>query len=202
MALQIVIGSGQTPAPPQPSLGVPVPTYRFATPSGDQFVQISDTSFVYQSTAPYPGWDKVKATILDLWTKVLPAVKPETVTKVGLRYINRIPKDEEHPHVGDWLSASAYIPPVLLASHRHFLLRLEASPGENELLLITVADQEAAADSAHGAIILDIDRIRSEPIAVEPKQVGDVLEKLHDEVWDVFWSSTTATLEAKLNARA
>ena len=200
MALQILIGSGSQPAQ-MPPPGVPAPTFRFATSAGDQFVQISDTSFVYQSTAAYPGWDVVKATILDLWVRMLPVIEPDGVTKVGLRYINRIAKDEQHPHIRDWLSASAYIPPVLLESRRHFLSRVEASPADNDLLLITVADQEPA-DSLHGAIIFDIDRICSDTIPVDPNVVGDVLERLHEAVWDVFWTSRTPALEQRLNARS
>ena len=199
MALQIVIGSGPQPAQMPPPPGVPAPTFRFATSAGDKFVQISDTSFVYQSIAAYPGWDTVKAAILDLWVRMLPVIKADLVTKVGLRYINRIAKDEKHPHIADWLSASAYIPPVLLESRRHFLSRVEASPGDNDLLLITVADQEPA-DTPHGAIIFDIDRICSAAIAVDQNVVGDVLERLHEEVWDVFWTSKAPALEQRLNA--
>jgi uncharacterized protein (TIGR04255 family) len=198
MALQIVIGPGPQPAQAPPPR-VTAPTFRFATSAGDQFVQISDTSFVYQSTASYPGWDIVKAAILDLWVRMLPVIKPDGVTKVGLRYINRIAKDEQHPHIRGWLSASAYIPPVLLASRRHFLSRVEASPSDNDLLLMTVADQEPT-DTPHGAIIFDIDRIYSDAIAVDQNVVGDLLERLHEEVWDVFWTSRTPALEQRLNA--
>jgi len=200
MAFQIVVGSGPQLAQ-MPPPGVPAPTFRFATAAGDQFIQISDTSFVYQSTAAYPGWDAVKAAILDLWVRMLPVVKPDGVTKVGLRYINRIARDKQHPYIGDWLSASAYIPPLLLASRRHFLSRVEASPGDNDLLLITVADQELA-DTPHGAVIFDIDRICSDAIAADPNVVGEVLERLHQEVWDVFWTSRTPALEQRLNAKS
>ena len=198
MAFQIVIESGPLPAQVPPP-GVPAPTFRFATSAGDRFVQISDSGFVYQTTAAYPGWDSVKASILDLWAKMLPVIKPDSVTKVGLRYINRIVKDEQHPHIQDWLSASEYIPPVLLKSRRHFLQRVEVSRN-NDLLLITVAHQELA-ETPRGAIIFDIDRICSDEIAVDQKVIGDVLERLHEEVWDVFWTSKTPALEQRLNAR-
>jgi uncharacterized protein (TIGR04255 family) len=193
MALQIVFDAGQHPAPPMPV--VPAPAFRFATAAGDKFVQISDTSLIYHSTAKYRGWETVKTSILDTWTKVLPAIKPESVTKIGLRYVNRIAKDAEHPYVGDWLQASDYIPKVLLESRRHFLSRVEASPGDNEVLLITVVNQEAA-DTPQGAIVFDIDRIHSEPVAGD--QLADVLETLHDQIWDVFWTSRTPALEEKL----
>jgi uncharacterized protein (TIGR04255 family) len=200
VALQIVIGSGPQPAQMPPPPGIPAPTFRFATSAGDQFVQVSDTNFIYQSTAAYPGWDTLKAAILDLWVRMMPVIKPDGVTKVGLRYINRIAKDEQHPHIGDWLRASAYIPPVLIESRRHFFSRAEASPGDNDLLLITVADQ-APAETPHGAIIFDIDRICSDAIAVDQNVVGNVLERLHEEVWDVFWTSRTHALEQRLSAR-
>lgn len=193
MALQIVFDAGQHPAPPMP--GVPAPAFRFATAAGDKFVQISDTSLIYHSTAKYRGWETVKTSILDTWTKVLPAIKPESVTKIGLRYVNRIAKDAEHPYVGHWLQASDYIPKVLLELRRHFLSRVEASPGDNEVLLITVVNQEAA-DTPQGAIVFDIDRIHSVPVAGD--QLADVLETLHDQIWDVFWTSRTPALEEKL----
>lgn len=89
-------------------------------------------------------------------------------------------------------------PPVLLKSRSHFLSRVEASPGDNDLLLITVADQRLA-DSPYGVIIFDIDRICSDPITVDRKAVGDLLEKLHGDVWDVFWGARTPALEQRLN---
>jgi uncharacterized protein (TIGR04255 family) len=134
---------------------------------------------------------------LGLWAKLLPIVKPEGVTKIGLRYINRIAKDERHPHIGDWLRASDYLPAVLLASRRHLFARIEASPGEDDLLLMTVADQ--ADVPPHGAVILDIDHIRAKAVAVDADEIGRVLEDLHEEIWSVFWTSRT---EDKLNAKA
>jgi uncharacterized protein (TIGR04255 family) len=199
VAFQIVVGDGRQPQPAPPPLGVPAPAFRFATAAGDRFVQISDVSFVHQTTAQYPGWSTIKSAILELWGRVLPAIQPDTVTKVGLRYVNRIAKDEAHPHLGDWLRPSDYIPAVLTRSHRHFLARIEAAPGDDDLLILTLANQQAAADTTpHGAIIFDIDRMRTRAMGTDPNDVGEVLELLHDDIWSAFWSSHSPALEEKL----
>ena len=199
VALQIIMGATQELQPPAPPpFGVPTAAFRFAATAGDRFVQISDVSFVHQTAAPYPGWSIIKASILELWEKVSPAIQPETVTKIGLRYVNRIAKDEAHPHLGDWLRASDYIPAALTRSRRHFLARVESSPGDNDLLLLTLAHQPSAETAPHGAIIFDIDRMRTTPVGIGPSEVGDVLELLHEDIWHVFWSSRAPALEEKL----
>ena len=61
MAVQIVIRDASQPQPQAaPGFAPPAPAFRFATTAGDRWVQISDVSFVYQTTAPYPGWASVK----------------------------------------------------------------------------------------------------------------------------------------------
>jgi uncharacterized protein (TIGR04255 family) len=201
VAFQVVVGDARQPPPPAPPLGVPAPAFRFATAAGDRFVQISDVSFVHQTRGSYPGWSTIKATILELWEKVLPAIRPNAVTKIGLRYINQIAKDETHPHLGDWLRASDYIPDALTRSRRHFSARFETSPGDDDLLVLTLVNQLPAETLQHGAIIFDIDRMRTGLVGNAPNDVGEVLEILHEDIWDVFWSSRTSALEEKLKRK-
>jgi uncharacterized protein (TIGR04255 family) len=198
VSVQIVVGDVRQiePQPQPPSR--PVPTFRFATSTGDRFVQVSDVSFVYQATAPYPGWSAIKAIILDLWGTVRPAIQPDAVIKIGLRYINRIAKDETHRHVGDWLCASDYIPAALTRSRQHFLARLETSPADEDQLLVTLANQPPMEAAPQGSIIFDIDRVRTGSVGTDSKGIGEVLEILHEDIWSVFWSSRTPVLEEKL----
>jgi uncharacterized protein (TIGR04255 family) len=201
VAFQVIMGTPQELQPPTPPpFGVPGATFRFATTAGDRFVQISDVSFVHQTTAPYPGWAIIKAKILELWEKVLPAVQPDAVTKIGLRYVNRIARDEAGSRLGDWLRASDYVPAALTHAHRHFLARIETSPGDDDLLLLTLADQAPADTAPHGAIIFDIDRMRTTSMSTSPNEVGEVLELLHEDIWNVFWTSRASALEEKLKS--
>jgi|SRR5882672_10258298 len=168
VAVQILFGDGRQIQPQPQPLPRLVPAFRFATPVGDRSVQISDVSFVYQTTAPYPGWSTIKATILGLWGTVRPAIQPGAVTKIGLRYVNRIAKDETHPHLSDWIRASDHIPAALTRSRKHFLARVESSPGDDDQLLVTLANQLPVETAPLGSIILDIDRVRtSRPIQLD-----------------------------------
>jgi len=64
---------------------------------------------------------------------------------------------------------------------------------------LTVANQEPVETAAYGAIIFDVDRMCTRSVA--PSEVGEVLELLHEDVWNVFWSSRTPALEEKLKRK-
>lgn len=201
MALQIIIGPVAPPPSPRPP-GVPAPAFRFASKAGDRAVQMSDTNFIHAFTGSYPGWDNLKASILAGWMKVLPIIRPKEVTKVGLRYINRIVKDEKHPQLRDWLSPTDDLPATLIASRGHYLGRIESTTDDNNLKLITISSQEAGGDAPVGAIIFDIDRIRAGNVATDVNTASGILDSLHEDIWQVFWSARTQALVDKLNGRS
>lgn len=200
MALQIVIGPVSPPAPIRPP-GVPAPAFRFASPAKDRFIQVSDTNFVCNVTGPYPGWDQFKEIILNNWKKIDSVIRPKEITKVGLRYINRIKLDTERAYLSDWLKSTEDLPPMLIRSRGHFLGRLETSPEPNSLKLITLGPQDPSPDAPQGAIIFDIDRIQNSISNPDENVVNSILEKLHGDIWSVFWNARTDALEQRLNGR-
>ncbi|MGH6938063.1 TIGR04255 family protein [Hypericibacter sp.] len=197
MALQIVIGTVAPPTPPRP-LGVPAPAFRFASQAGDRTIQISDTNFICTVSGVYPGWDTLKASILKNWETILPIILPREISKIGLRYINRIKKEAERPKLADWLRPTADLPATLLSSEGHFLARIESTPDSNSLKLVTLANQEPTEDSPNGAIIFDIDRIYNGSTVTDAAVIDSILETLHDDIWDAFWGARTEALEHKL----
>jgi uncharacterized protein (TIGR04255 family) len=196
MMVQIVLAQAPAPASPFASPGVPAPAFRFATSGGDEYVQVSENNFVYDATRPYPGWASVKDSILAAWETVAPVVLASRVTKIGLRYINRIAKDKGHPRLSDWLRATDDIPARLVGSHGHFFARIESSPAQAELKVVTLAQQVADASAPYGAILFDLDRVSIDARTTD--QIPQGLEYLHDEIWDVFWPARTPALESKL----
>jgi uncharacterized protein (TIGR04255 family) len=199
MNLQIFVGPPGAAAPAiqanQPPI---VGGFRLGTAANDEFVQISGSNFVYQLVGgAYPGWPALKEKLMGLWAKLKGEVKPDKVIKVGLRYVNRIAKEPNHAQLGDWLMASADIPPSLIASKGHFFARIETSPGAGNLKLVTVGNQDPIEAGQQGGIVLDIDRICQEgEISVDA--VSEKLELLHDDIWITFDSAKTALLHARL----
>jgi uncharacterized protein (TIGR04255 family) len=55
-------------------------------------LQISDSIFAVNCLDPYPGWEKIKATLMYAWPKFRKEAQPAQITRIGLRYI----KSEAH----------------------------------------------------------------------------------------------------------
>jgi uncharacterized protein (TIGR04255 family) len=199
-SLQVVFGLALAPIQ-EPSQSANAGAFRFATEDGKRFVQLSKTNFVYQSNESYPGWEGFRKKLMGLWSSALPQVKPSTIVKVGLRYINRIARTKSHPNPGDWLQPTSDLPAALLTSKEHFMGRIESSPLPSHLRLVTLAAEAPGPDWPQGTIIMDIDRITTAPFEADGKKVLKTLEVLHDDIWTCFDSAGTKNLKSHLSRK-
>ena len=134
-----------------------------------------------------------------LWSICAPLLGPGIASKLGLRYTNRIPRTEEFPTLADWIKPTADIPEALLLSKDHFLGRIESSPQEANLRLITLANERTGPDQPFGATIFDIDRITTEQFEPTDAAISEKLEFIHDDIWNTFSSAATDTLKTFLS---
>jgi uncharacterized protein (TIGR04255 family) len=196
--IQFVIGQPLF-APHAPEPQNPTAVFRFSAVSGLRFVQLSKTNFVYQSSEPYIGWADFRSNLLRLWQLSVPHLKPGSIAKVGLRYINRIPKSDASQGVGDWLVATDDIPDALLRSKEHFLGRIESSPAHGHLRLVTIANEVPGPTVPDGAIIMDVDRLSTEQFEPNTNLIFEKLELLHEDVWVTFNAATSDALRKHLS---
>jgi uncharacterized protein (TIGR04255 family) len=201
MSLQVVVG-GQLQPVQDPAVSANAGAFRFATEDGKRFVQLSKTNFVYQTNERYPGWKDFRDKLLQLWSASTAHVKPSTIVKIGIRYINRIVKTEAHPFPKDWLYSTADLPAAIIASQEHFLGRIESSPAPSHLRLVTVAAEPAGPEWPLGSIIMDVDRISMERFEASNAAISEKLDILHEDVWQSFDSATAPALKAYLNGHA
>ena len=198
--IQFVLGP-QPFAPAAPEQPQNATAFRFSTQTGSRFVQVSQSGFIYQTAEPYKGWADFSAKLLELWEKSAAVLRPGPVVKVGLRYINKIPKSEDHPHAVEWLRVTPDIPEALLTSKEHFLGRIESSPAPAHLRLVTVLNALPTPDSPAGAIVFDIDRLSTEQFEVSTPAISEKLEALHDDVWNAFSAASTDLLKTHLSGK-
>jgi len=104
--------------------------------------------------------------------------------------------------VADWIKPSADIPEALLLSKDHFLGRIESSPSEANLRLVTVAGENVGPEQPYGVIVFDIDRITTEQFDPSDSQISEKLEVVHEDIWNAFDSASTDTLKAFLLRRS
>jgi uncharacterized protein (TIGR04255 family) len=196
--VQVVIANTEltNQDPPQsPNAGA----FRFATTDGKRFVQISRSNFIYQTNEQYPGWEHFRTKLLKLWSA--PVMRPTTITKVGLRYVNRIIKTKKGRDPSYWFQPTADLPAALLSSKEHFLGRIESSPLPSHLRLVTFAAEPPGPDWPLGTIVMDIDRITTKQFASDEPRLVKNLELLHDDIWTSFDSAGSKNLKKYLSGK-
>ncbi|MEX0696451.1 MAG: TIGR04255 family protein [Dongiaceae bacterium] len=161
-------------------------------------LQISEQTFTINALKPYPGWEQVKGELAAVWPRILEIVKPEALTRIGMRYINRVLRRTADEPPSFWLQACDFIPTAVLRSGPGFLLRLESGSDTANRAMITLAHDRSDQKELHGALILDIDRITERQINPGWNDLDAAIETLHNEIWEIFRSARGPNLDALL----
>lgn len=159
-------------------------------------LQLTENVFTVNLLPRYPGWEAMRRSVLEYWERARPLLRPMEITRVGLRYINRIERRSAQERPGIWLEASDHIPPAVLRSEAGFLSRVQVRPDPRSRLIVTLGDE--STDRGGGAIILDIDRIIERRVEPDDASLGRVMDQLHEDVWRAFESAKGNGLERLL----
>jgi uncharacterized protein (TIGR04255 family) len=168
-------------------------------PAHPTLLQVSDRAFSVNCLAPYPGWQRMKAALLDAWPKFRSEAGPATITRLGVRYINKIQRRSPDETPGFWLRQTDLIPPSLLRSEPDFSFRLETRWDRINRLFATITHVSGPAMGPHGALLFDIDRIMEQDMTTDDAAVDDIAERLHEDIWNVFVEAKNGNYDRLLN---
>jgi len=193
------------PAPIQPMFniqfggtpGAPIPVatvMRYQHKSSPILLQLSNSRIVINVLPLYPGWETVLSKIEYAWVRLVKVLSPEVVTRIALRYINRIERKDPGETLSRWLNPTDYVPKGVLSSESGFLLS-QIRSRIDDVNRIGVVLSEDLQPGSFGAFIFDIERIAEQ--AVEPTTVSITNEatRLHDDIWSVFKEAKSERLE-------
>lgn len=151
--------------------------------------------FSFSRMKPYQTWEPFQAEALKLWENYYSVVAPSAVTRVGVRYINRIelpgtdPVDLKH-----FFRTGPEIAPDLPQNIEQYLFTLQMPLPEHHCrlnLTSAIVDRES---NKTPAIVLDIDVWRSTHIALDgpmTEALIDIMSELRQAKNKVFESSIT-----------
>lgn len=183
-------GLGQDVLPPRQLM-------RYRHRSRNLLVQLREGVLTLNVLADYPGWDRMRVDVHDVWSRASSVLAPRRIVRVGLRYINVIPRQVSDEPAGSWLEESAYVPRGALDSLPGFVSRVEARLTSTERLIVTVGDGPAGGEEP-ASIRFDIDRIMEEEIDAEADALTPCIDQLHEGVWQVFAASLSDRLREAL----
>ncbi len=170
------------------------PRMRFKHKERPLLVQLGPNVFTVNVLPKYPGWQKMRQDVLDAWRQASLVLKPAKLTRIGLRYINKVERTKENGTPGDWFKASDFVPKGVLQSKGAFLSRVESQiDGENRVV-VTFGEGQQDSENGKKAIVLDIDRILEKDVAVDDAKILTEMDKLHEDIWGIFEAVQAAPL--------
>lgn len=197
-AVQLTIGPDNMP---RQELLAPRLKLKFThrDPAHPTLLQLSDSTFTLNCLSPYPGWETMKAKVLSAWAIFREQAQPAEITRVGLRYINRVRRLSKSEQPAYWLRETELIPAALLRSGDGFSFRLEVRLDDHNRLFTTIAHAMGPDTGPFGALFFDIDRVVERGINTEDSALDSATEALHEYLWSIFVSAKSQNYDRLLN---
>ena len=165
--------------------------YIYTSNDERQVVQIRLNGFTFSRLKPYQTWENLRDEAQKLWKLYVKFASPEIVTRIAVRYINRLNIPLSIKDFGDYLAAPPIVPPDLPQGVSSFLTRtVIIEPALKASAAITQA-LEPRASKDFLTILLDIDVFRQVQFDIESNETWELLEGFRHFKNKIFFDSVT-----------
>lgn len=125
---------------------------------GKRLLAVAPGTFSIHELRPYSGWDLFKQRILDSTQSFLKIANEVVISRIGIRYINRITLLDESVDLSDYFTCVPNKTENLPDTVSSFFARVDfANPEEESIVRVTLASGDASTDEL--VVMLDIDAI-------------------------------------------
>lgn len=171
--------------------------YQFIDRNRGQILAAQKGRFAFSKLEPYTEWESVRAEAERLWDRYSAAGQIRRITRIGVRYVNRLDLPIELPdhrvELKDWLRIGPEIPDVTRQRLGSFAIQLSLLQVDLPGTIATIREAVVAPSAPDVvSIILDIDVHQSGEIP--PDNLWPGLDVLHDRENLIFESSITDRL--------
>lgn len=167
--------------------------YLFTSVDGRQVVQARLDGFTFSRLKPYDKWEALRDEARELWQHYVQIASPETVTRVALRYINRIEIPLPMRDFKDYILTTPEIAPALPQGLDSFFMRLVIPDSKTQAVGIVTETVEPVDESGKRLpLIFDIDVFRTAAFNVQDNAMWETFENLHDLKNEIFFKSITS----------
>jgi len=137
--------------------------------------------FAISRLPPYDNWESLIGQARIRWAQYAGAVRPRRITRVAVRYINRIELPLPLVDFREWLPTFTDIPAGLPQSIAEMFLRVVVPvPEVPAAAIITLGMEPGKEGDLHARIIFDIDVFRLGDFPVDGEDVWTALDLLRD----------------------
>jgi uncharacterized protein (TIGR04255 family) len=184
------IAKGQPQTPTLSSFGIH--GYRFKSADDKTIAQFRVDGFTVNRLRPYTSWEELFPQAMQLWRLYCNLGQPKAVTRLALRYINRIELPGGNVDFDTYLRAGPIVPPEVPQSLSGFLTRVTIrDSGKNLFAHVSQALVEASAQNQQPTIILDIDAFKGGQFATDDPVIVRNFDELREFKNLIFFNYLT-----------
>ncbi len=166
---------------------------RLTSESGNRVLQLQHRGFTYSHLAPYSRWEMFREEAEGYWKTFIESCNVAEVTRVAVRYINRIVIPGESIELYDYFSLYPKIPEGIPQDINGYSLQLrmpqnDLGPGAVTMLGMGL---EGARDANGVPVLLDIDVSRMAAWQPSGAELWEFIERLRDRKNLIFEACIT-----------
>jgi len=166
--------------------------YLFNSPDGKKIVQARLDGFTFNKLKPYTNWESFRNEAKSLWQHYNEIAKPINISRIALRYINRIEIPLPFKDFKEYILTIPEIGPGIPNTLSEFLMRLVIPNTKIEANAIITETIEKVADTSRFLpFILDIDVYKAKLFESSSNSIWIEMEDLRIFKNDIFFRSLT-----------
>ena len=165
--------------------------YFFKTSDKKTIAQFRVDGFTFNRLHPYTSWEELFPQAMDLWRVYSSIAKPDVITRLAVRYINRIVLPAGPIAFETYLRAAPVIPPELPQYISGFLTRVTIYDPKIDIAAHVAQALEAGSPGNQLAVILDIDAYKQSEFSTDDPAIEQTFGQLRAFKNLIFFNSLT-----------
>ena len=166
--------------------------YQFRSAQNDKVVQGRTNGFTFSKLKPYDKWENLRDEAQKLWILYCNAMKPESVVRLGMRYINRIemplPMEGFKQYIITGPEIAEGIPQGV---SEHFMRLVIPDDQTGSVAIITSTIESVDPNASVLPYIFDIDVFKRVALAPDSGEIWKNFEQLRQYRNLIFFNSIT-----------
>ncbi len=192
-AIQISVTQGK---PAEAVSSGAITKMQFLREDSSALVQVQPHVLTVNQLKPYPEWPAFKALILEQLHVYTDVAKEQQLTRIGLRYINRIEIPAAKFELEQYFVALPSVPAGIPDTFGSFLMQVEIPHDDPSMTLRLAVGSLPPSAADQSAVMLDLDMVTDQAPNIDG--VAAWLDTAHDRLETVFDKSLTEKTHKEL----
>jgi uncharacterized protein (TIGR04255 family) len=165
--------------------------FMYSSSDQKQVYQTGLEGFSFIRLAPYESWHLFNKEAGRLWQKYRERLKPTAVTRLAVRYVNRLDLPGPHVETKDYLRTQPEIAADLPQALAGYFMHLQIPMEDIRCMLLINETIGASPKSGCVGLILDIDVFRTDDIPQDEGGIWQMFETLRVRKNEIFEACIT-----------